>query len=74
MSQAFVREQENEWLGDVSPDVNALMRYLTRENGNRVTEIKSHHSPKHKRTVHEMSNGFTYALDDDGRWHVLDDV
>lgn len=72
MSQAFVREQEGEWLGDVSPDVAALTRFLSREAGNRVNEIKSYRSAKHNRTVHEMSNGFTYALDDDGRWQVIE--
>ena len=72
MSQAFVREQENEWLGDVSPDVNALVRYLSRESGTRVNELKKYFSDKHKRNVHEMSNGFSYALDDDGRWSIVD--
>lgn len=71
MSQAFVREQENEWLGDVAPDVNALMRFLSRETGERVIEVKSYQHSKEKRTVHEMSNGFTYALDMDNRWYIV---
>ena len=72
MSQAFVREQENEWLGDVAPNVNDLVRYLSRESGTRVTEIKKYYSEKHKRVVYEMSNGFSYVLDDDGRWQSVD--
>lgn len=72
MSQAFVREQENEWLGDVSPDVNALVRFLSRENGSRVTEIRKYFNDKERREVYEMSNGFTYALDFDQRWYVVE--
>ena len=72
MSQAFVRERENEWLGDAAPDVNALVRFLSREAGSKVTEVKSYQHPKEKKTVHEMTNGFTYALDMDNRWYVID--
>jgi hypothetical protein len=71
MSQAFVKEQEGEWLGDVSPNVVALARFLSRESGTRVQELKSYHSAKHGKTVYEMSNGFCYALDMDNRWYVV---
>jgi hypothetical protein len=71
MSQAFVREQENEWLGDVPPNINDLVRFLSRESSSRVTEVRKYFSDKHVRDVHEMSNGFTYALDDDGRWQIV---
>ncbi len=71
MSQAFVREQENEWLGDVAPNINALVRFLSRENGSRVNEIKKYFHEKERREVYEMSNGFTYALDMDNRWFVV---
>ena len=72
MSQAFVREQENEWLGDVAPDVNALVRFLSRESGSKVTEVKSFQHPKENKMVYEMSNGFTYGLDFDNRWYVFE--
>ncbi|HSC39849.1 MAG TPA: hypothetical protein VLD19_18330 [Chitinophagaceae bacterium] len=32
MSQAFVRENEEQWLHDVGPSLNALVVYLSREN------------------------------------------
>src|SRR6476619_3633652 len=41
MSQAFVRESEEQWLHEVSPTLPALIVYLTRENnGVRVYEKK----------------------------------
>ncbi len=42
MSQAFVKESDEQWLHDVAPTLNALIVYLTRENnGIRVYEQKS---------------------------------
>ncbi|MEJ7912567.1 MAG: hypothetical protein WKF70_05385 [Chitinophagaceae bacterium] len=39
MSQAFVKESDDQWLHDISPTLNALIVYLTRENnGIRVYE------------------------------------
>ncbi len=32
MSQAFVRESDDQWLEDVGPSMTALMVFLTREN------------------------------------------
>jgi hypothetical protein len=46
MSQAFVRESEEQWLHEVAPTVNALIVYLTRENnGVRVYEKKVTSAP-----------------------------
>jgi hypothetical protein len=73
MSQAFVKESDEQWLHDVSPTMNALIVYLTRENnGIRVYERKSFVDPKTKKEVYEMSNGMRYAKDDDGRWMLSD--
>ena len=70
MSQAFVKESDGEWLHDVPPALSALILYLTRENnGIRVYEKANHYSEKHQREVHLMSNGFTYAKDDNGKWY-----
>ena len=45
MSQAFVRESEEQWLHDVAPTVTALIIYLTRENnGVRVYEKSKYFS------------------------------
>lgn len=72
MSQAFVRESEEQWLHDVQPTLNALIVYLTRENnGIRVYEKKTHHDPKTGREVHFMSNGFGYAKDEKGVWYMV---
>ena len=71
MSRAFAKEYDDQWLGDVEPTVSALSLYLTRENGGvRISEIKSFQN-KSGQTVHEMSNGLSYMLDNDGRWQVL---
>ena len=73
MSQAFVKESEGEWLHDVPPTLSALIVYLTRENnGVRVYEKGGSYSEKHKREVHLMSNGFTYAKDDQGKWYIVE--
>jgi len=72
MSQAFVRESDEQWLHDVAPTINALIVYLTRENnGIRVYERKIFVDAKTNREVHEMSNGLSYAKDDSGKWYVV---
>jgi len=72
MSQAFVRESEEQWLHEVSPTLPALIVYLTRENnGVRVYEKKNYIHPKLNKDVYEMSNGLAYSKDDEGKWYVL---
>lgn len=72
MSQAFVRESDEQWLHEVAPTMNALIVYLTRENnGIRVYEKRSYIHPKDGREVFEMSNGLSYAKDKEGRWEVV---
>jgi hypothetical protein len=71
MSQAFVKESDEQWLHDVQPTLNALIVYLTRENnGVRVYEIKGYVDPKTGKDVHDMSNGLSYTKDDAGRWEI----
>ena len=70
MSSAFVKENEEQWLHEIQPTLNALVVYLTRENnGIRVYEIK-HFVDKKGREVHSMSNGLDYAKDEEGEWFV----
>lgn len=70
MSQAFVRESDEQWLHEVPASLQALIAYLTRENnGVRVYE-KSMQTIK-GREVHIMSNGLSYALDSERRWEVV---
>ncbi len=72
MSQAFVKESEEQWLHEVSPTLNALIVYLTRENnGVRVYEQKSYVDKSTGKTVHVMSNGLSYATDQESKWYVI---
>ncbi len=71
MSSAFVKESEEQWLHDIQPTLNALIVYLTRENnGIRVYEKKSFVNKKGKE-IYEMSNGLSYAKDDNSKWYVV---
>ena len=72
MSQAFVKESEEQWLYEISPTMNALVVYLTRENnGIRVYEQKTFIDPANGRESFTMSNGLSYSHDEDGRWYVV---
>lgn len=72
MSQAFVKEEDAQWLHDLPPTMAALVNYLTRENnGVRVYEKRTYFHPKEKKEVHEMSNGLVYAKDDDSKWYIV---
>ena len=74
MSQAFVKESDEQWLHEVPPTLNALIVYLTRENnGIRVYEKKGFIHPKEGKEVHEMSNGLVYGKDNEGKWHIVYD-
>lgn len=71
MSHAFVKEGDDQWLHDIAPTMQALINYLTRENGGvRVYEKKSYFSEEIGKEVHQMSDGFTYAINDEGKWYV----
>ena len=71
MSQAFVKEEDAQWLHDIAPTMHALIVYLTRENnGIRVYELKTGVDTNGKE-VHSMSNGLSYTKDDEGKWTVL---
>ena len=70
MSSAFVKESDEQWLYEVSPTLNALIVYLTRENnGVRVYEQKQSIS-KDGKEIHHMSNGLEYIIDKDGKWSI----
>ncbi|RYD57940.1 MAG: hypothetical protein EOP56_06610 [Sphingobacteriales bacterium] len=71
MSQAFVKEGDEQWLHDVAPTLNALIVYLTRENnGIRVYEKTVQADPKTGRQLHVMSNGLNYLIGKDGKWEI----
>ena len=72
MSQAFVRENEEQWLHEVAASVNALDSYLTRENNNILVYEKRYFiNAADNIEMHEMSNGLTYARDKGGKWFVV---
>ena len=70
MSQAFVKEEDGQWLHDIPGSLQALINYLTRENnGIRVYNKKT--TMENGREVYAMSNGFSYAKNAEGRWEML---
>jgi hypothetical protein len=74
MSQAFVKEQDEEWLHEIQPTWNALITYLTRENNNvRVYEQSQFVSNETGRIVYRMSNGLSYSLDNSAHWSIAPD-
>jgi hypothetical protein len=72
MSQAFVKEEEGQWLHDLPPTVQALIVYLTRENnGIRVYEKRKFMDAASGKEVLEMSNGLSYTRDEHGKWMIV---
>ena len=72
MSQAFVKEREEQWLHEVPPTLHALIVYLTRENnGIRVYEQKNFIDTKTGKAIRAMSNGLSYTTDEDSKWYVV---
>ncbi len=72
MSQAFVKESEEQWLHEVPPTLQALIVYLTRENnGIRVYEQKNYADEKTGKTIRVMSNGLSYSTDEESKWYVV---
>lgn len=72
MSQAFVKESEEQWLYEIALTLHALIVYLTRENnGIRVYEKEHCIDPKTGKEIYKMSNGLSYSKDAQGRWYVL---
>jgi hypothetical protein len=72
MSQAFVKESDEQWLHEIQPTMNALIVYLSRENnGIRVYEQRTEVNPKDGKDIHVMSNGLSYSKDEQGKWYVV---
>ena len=72
MSSAFIRESEGENLNEVEATLPALLFYLRRENGGiSVHELKNYYSDRYKRDVYEMSDGLTYAINDNNKWYII---
>ena len=71
MSQAFIREGEDQWLSDIDPTMTALINFLTRENGGIRVYEKEAKTDATGRELHAMSNGLTYGKDKNGRWEIV---
>ncbi|MDB5126518.1 hypothetical protein [Mucilaginibacter sp.] len=72
MSSAFVKEGENQWLHEIGPSMNALLVYLQRENGGlRIYERKNYYNATEGRDVYQMSDGLSYAKNDEGKWYIV---
>jgi hypothetical protein len=72
MSQAFVKESDEQWLHEVPPTLKSLILYLTRENnGVRVYEQKNFIDSREGKEIHVMSNGLSYAKDNESKWYIV---
>lgn len=73
MSRGFAKEYEDQWLHEIAPIMTALIRFLTIEsNGVPIHERRNYFDQTSGKEVHEMSNGLSYSLDDQGRWFMLE--
>ena len=69
MSQAFVKEEDDQWLHEIPGSISALINYLSRENnGIRIYERRI--IVKNGIELHEMSNGMSYSKDAAGKWQM----
>ena len=71
MSRAFVKEADgdSEWLGSIAPTVEALAKYLTKQHGAQVVEVRRKQAEGGRELI-EMSNGESYFVDEEGRWRL----
>jgi hypothetical protein len=72
MSSAFVKEGDDMWLHEIPPTIEALVNYLTRENGGlQIREKENFFDKGRNAEVHRMSDGFSYYVKE-GKWIALD--
>jgi len=72
MSQAFVKEEDEQLLHEIQPTVNALIVYLTRQNnGIRVYEKGTIYSETYNANIYKMSNGLSYVHNAEGKWMMI---
>ncbi|HWA34670.1 MAG TPA: hypothetical protein VG737_11095 [Cyclobacteriaceae bacterium] len=70
MSHAFMKEGDEQSLEEISPSVQALSLFLTRENnGVRIVERRTY-KDEQGNEIHVMSNGLSYKKNQKGRWEV----
>jgi hypothetical protein len=71
MSQAFVREGDQQDLQDISPTITALISFLTNENGGVRVYEKKQVKGNNGEIVHMMSNGLAYKVNEKSKWEVV---
>ncbi|HTF17043.1 MAG TPA: hypothetical protein VK658_03160 [Chryseolinea sp.] len=71
MSQAFVREGDEQSLSEIPPTMHALINLLTYENGGIRVYEKGRITLADGREACQMSNGLLYTKGSDGRWEVV---
>lgn len=71
MSQAFVKENEDQWLDEIRPTLNALIVFLTRENNGIDVYEKKNFIDALGREIYVMSNGASYTKNNNGQWQVV---
>lgn len=70
MSHAFVKEGDHQDLNEIVPTVNALVTFLTQENGGIRVYEKKQVKGTNGDIVHMMSNGLGYKINSNSRWEV----
>jgi hypothetical protein len=73
MSQAFVRETDDQWLNEVGPGIRALSNFLTRENGGIQVYEQRNFVDSTGNEVFVMSNGLSYSKNEKGEWYVVNE-
>ena len=71
MSSAFVKEGDHQELSDIRPTVNALIVFLTYENGGIRVYERRNFEGSDGRTIYEMSNGLQYRINSDNKWEIF---
>ena len=72
MSQAFVREGDDQWLSDIGPSLRALSIFLTGDNNGIEVYEQKNYVDDQGREVHVMSNGLSYTKDAKGKWEIVE--
>jgi hypothetical protein len=71
MSQAFVKDEEGQWLNEIGPSLTALIVFLTRENNDIPVRLRDRTPLIDGREGYVMSNGLRYAKNREGKWEVV---
>jgi len=70
MSHAFVKEGDHQDLQDIAPTMNALVAFLTNENGGIRVYEKKQVKGANGDIVHVMSNGLGYKVNSNSKWEI----